>query len=287
MAASSEVPDIFGTLTNAVGLNKLWQTDEQADSEKRKSDQADRSSQEEHQQTNGKGKEPNLDHDEEIHGVPRPPTSSPSTAPKKGYEWPMPSTLNSNQDKVKYGSEPTRDTNAEPPQDTEKQPANEEDESQSKPSFIGSLIPFLTQQKASPAQSPAADTAQATSSDKEFPFTRPRPHSASSQQKFDRPPKQRQYTMPVQGRPETPDSKAKSAARSRWATAARGLRFPLRRTKQDNKEQRTRGTEVITTLAAGAPAANILASHMAFDEHSRHRVPLIVDLLKVHPAILC
>lgn len=82
---------------------------------------------------------------------------------------------------------------------------------------------------------------------------------------------------------DTPEvSKERHAiAKSRWVAAAQGLRFPLRRKKDDKRISQTRGTEVITTLVAGAPAANIIASHMTLDEHSHHRIPIIVDLLKV------
>ena len=41
-----------------------------------------------------------------------------------------------------------------------------------------------------------------------------------------------------------------------------------------------------SSLVAGAPAANLIASHMVPDEHSHHRIPVIVDLLKAHPPVL-
>ena len=90
--------------------------------------------------------------------------------------------------------------------------------------------------------------------------------------------------MPARAQPrnEAPESsKSKTQAKSRWQTAAHGLRFPIRRRKTDRQIEARRGSEVITTLAAGAPAANLLASHMLFDEHFHHRTPIIVDLLKV------
>ena len=93
--------------------------------------------------------------------------------------------------------------------------------------------------------------------------------------------------MPAQSRPETLEtSKNKSAARSRWVAATQGLRLPLRRRKTEKPVSKTGGAELITTLAAGAPAANILASHMVSDERSHRRIPVIIDLLKVFAPVI-
>ena len=94
--------------------------------------------------------------------------------------------------------------------------------------------------------------------------------------------------MPVNGRiTHHSDSSKKTAARSRWQNAAQNLRFPLRRRKTDRQTEQTGGgSQVIATLAAGAPAATLIASHMLADERSHHRVPVIVDLLTVIPFLI-
>ena len=125
-----------------------------------------------------------------------------------------------------------------------------------------------------------------TSSESEYPFRSSRLQSSSSQQQLARPKQRRQLTMPIQRDHDAQESRRGSVARSRWKAAARGLRFPLRRAKAEPAQQ-SRGGGVVTTLIAGAPAANLLASHMAFDEHSRHHVPVVVDLLKVSLAQFC
>jgi hypothetical protein len=303
MSGSSEIPDFVGSVTNALGLNRLWQTDQQADSEKRKSDQEGRESADEEarrtaQATNdsggwGKGKAGTTDHDAEVHGVPKSTTPNPSAHKGKGYEWPMPASLKDNQPKKKYGTSPTEDdhhpqtrTSTDDAQNIQHnlEHISEEQQKPDKLSFKGSLKPFLNQQNGVLTESPQPIAPQSAPLHKTNPFERPRPASSSSRQKIDRPPKRRQFTMPARAKPrnEAPESsKSKTQAKSRWQAAAHGLRFPIRRRKTDRQIEARRGSEVITTLAAGAPAANLLASHMLLDEHSHHRTPIIVDLLKV------
>jgi len=308
MSGTTEIPDIVGSITNAIGLDRLWQTDQQADAEKRKSQQEQEKSAESAddearrtKQTDDSGKDvapvslkkerekeaqqhPEADHDMDVYGVPRPQTPpDPSAHKGKGYEWPMPASLKNNQPKRKYDSEPTGDDNR-PPAETDEDQSVPDGQS-GKTSFMGALRPFLNQQR---SQSPGPSGPQTAPVQHANPFDRPRPQSSSSHQKVDRQNFQRQYTMPAPATTpglESPEvSKHRHAvAKSRWVAATQGLRFPLRRKKDDKRTSKTRGTEVITTLIAGAPAAGIIASHMMMDEHSHHRIPLIVDLLKVHP----
>ena len=90
MSASAEIPDIITGITDAIGLNRLWQTEQQLDSERRRSEQA-KESPDEVRRTNRKDKDDSgdvspvsitkqrgntqehtyVDHDVEIHGVPR------------------------------------------------------------------------------------------------------------------------------------------------------------------------------------------------------------------------
>ena len=293
MSASTEIPDIIAGITDAIGINRLWQTEQQLDSEKRRSEQAKEEAHEEGGPTNRdnnnsgdvapvsiekqrerKQGQVDADHDVEIHGVPRlrtPP--DPSAHKGKGYEWSMPSSLNDTHAKKKHDSEPWRD---EP----------ETDEGTSKSSFVGSLLPFLNQERRSSSTSPLQAGPQSASLG-ELNFSEDlRRHSSPSHQRIDhhkpKPKPQQQYTMPVQRRSDTPEtSRDHPTARSRWISATQALRFHTRRKKQDKPVAKTRGTELITTLAAGAPAANIFASHMVLDERSHHRIPVIVDLLKV------
>lgn len=316
MSSATEIPDFVSGVTQALGINRLWQTSEQADAEKRKSEQHDagesaedeakrtKQTQEdeakgevapvsiaqerEKEQASEEGeRKPDgaADHDMDVHRITR-RAPEPSAGKGKGYEWPMPTSLKDNQAKKKYDTAPTQDDSS--PAATEQ--AQERSQSEpipdgtgkpSKSSFIGSLRPFLNQQRTTPGSSAFPTSAQSAPLSKENPFERPRPQSSSSARKLDRPKQQRQFTMPVNRQPAPPEAKSKSAARSRWQVATYNLRFPLRRRKTDRREAATRGAEVITTLAAGAPAANLLASHMLSDEHSHHRIPLIVDLLKV------
>jgi hypothetical protein len=299
MSGSSEIPDIVGSVTNALGLNRLWQTDEQADSEKRKSDQESRDSpQDETRKTEdswgwriGKEETGTGDHDGEIHGVPKARTSDSSAKKGKGYEWPMPASLKNNQPKKKYDNAPTEDDHHPQTQDSTDEgpeyhslePISEEQQRPGRLSFKGSLKPFLNQQNGVFSESPLP-TAQSAPLHRSNPFERPRPHSSSSNQKIDRPLQKRQFTMPARSHKQNEaaeSSKSKAQAKSRWQTAAHGIRFPLRRRKTERMSESRRSTEVLTTLAAGAPAFNLFASHMLSDEHSHHRIPVIVDLLKV------
>src|SRR5271154_6464375 len=178
MSGTTEVPDIIGSITNAVGLDRLWRTDEQADSEKRKSQQEDKTTDSKDEETprtketatdeSGKNVAPvsikqerekekqwektertDVDHDMDVNGVPRPITPpKPSAHKGKGYEWPMPSSLKNNQPKRKYDSEPTGDDRHPPPPESDgEQPPPEEQSS--KASFMGALKPFLNQQRSS------------------------------------------------------------------------------------------------------------------------------------------
>jgi hypothetical protein len=301
MSASTEIPDVIGGITNAIGLNRLWQTDEQADAEKRKAEQTEESVEDERDRTRQdekpdeslnvapvsieQKKNKEIDQDAAIHGVVRQP-NPPTGEEGKGYEWPGPAAPKDNLAKTQSALEPTQNEKTESPRDEDQQPTKD-DEQPSKVSFMGTLIPFLTQQKTSSPTPPTSTTGESRPHDKENASNRPRRHSSSNLE-FQRPKVQRQYTMPAPATESLESSRAKSVARSRWQAAAQSLRIPLRRRRHENNIAKTRGAELISTLAAGAPAANILASHMVLDERSRHRIPIVVDLLKV-PArlIIC
>jgi|SRR5579859_8157165 len=299
MSASTEIPDVIGGITNAIGLNRLWQTDEQADSERRKSEQeskeeeAHRTKQKGDGHTNGdlapvsiaqertkeKGGRGQTDHDIEIHGVPRRRTPPPENK-GKGYEWSMPRTIGKD-DSEGHQTQP-ESTEMLPEEKDEITMESMLDGKTSKPS-LSSLIPFLSQQRKQSSSALPTGPKTVPEREKENPFERPRPQSTASPENitFDRPPTKRQFTVPAP-RPETADSTAThKAARSRWVTAAQGLRFPLRRKKTDRPRERSTGTEIIRTLTAGAPAASLFASHMIPDERSHHRIPVIVEFLKV------
>jgi hypothetical protein len=104
MSASTEIPDIIAGITDAIGINRLWQTEQQLDSEKRRSEQANSEADEEGGPTNRdndnagdvapvsivkqrerKQRQADADHDVEIHGVPRLRTP-PDPSAHKGYE---------------------------------------------------------------------------------------------------------------------------------------------------------------------------------------------------------
>ena len=316
MSSATEIPDFVSGVTQALGLNRLWQTEEQADAEKRKNEQHDagETAEDEARRTKQTDDEDNTDvapvsiaqerdkedaagrvkwkadgtadDDMDVHGITR-RAPEPSAGKGKGYEWPMPTSMKDNQAKKKYDTAPTQDDTAptateQPQEKSQSEPIPDGTSKPTKSSFKGSLLPFLNQQRSSPSPSALPTSAQSAPLNKENPFERPRPQSSSSSQKLDRPTQKRQFTMPANGRPVASEAKNKTAARSRWQVATSNLRFPLRRRRTDRKEAATRGTEVITILSAGAPAANLLASHMVSDERSHHRIPLIVDLLKVN-----
>jgi hypothetical protein len=291
MSASAEIPDIITGITDAIGLNRLWQTEQQLDSERRRSEQA-KESPDEARRTNRKDKDDSgdvsrisitkqkgehayVDHDVEIHGVPRRRTPDPSMHKGEGYEWPGSFSLKDYQAKREDDSEPTGVDNT--------QPSKEEPEPDERSlSLIGSLPP-LNQEGQTSFTFPFRTRSQSVPLDEENPFQRPRPRFSSSQL-LERPvsKRQRQLVINTQIGPDTLEvSKRKSAARSRWVSATQALRFPTRRKKPDKPVTKTCGTELIAIMAAGAPAANILASHMVLDERSHHRIPVIVDLLKV------
>ena len=317
MASATEIPDFVGAVTQALGLNRLWQTEEQADADKRKNerhgvgesaeDEARRTKQTEDEDTGdvapvsiakerqkeeetvrqGQGRVEGIaDHDMDLDVVSSQAPPEPSAGKGKGYEWPMPASMKDNQAKKKYDTAPTQNdfdhtTLDQPQEKSQSQPIPDVDMKPTKAAFKGALLPFLSQQRASTSTSALPTSAQSAPLNKENPFEQPRPQSSSSAQKVDRPKQQRQFTMPANGRLASGEAKDKSAARSRWQIATHNLRFPLRRRKTDRKEAAIRGAEVVTTLAAGAPAAILLASHMVSDERSHHRIPIIVDLLKV------
>jgi hypothetical protein len=311
MSASAEIPDIVSGITNTLGLNKLWQTDAQEDSEKWREQKQGQKDDEEKAQGGkqsdrdyqGSGpvsianekQDGNADHDAEVHGVPRPRTPTEPSEQKKGYEWPMPGTLKTNQTKRKYDTAPTQDdTNAypaeasgivqqegeEPPASTG-QPMTDGGLKPSKAPFLGSLRPFFSAQKVPRTDSSSSFTPATAPLHRDDPFLQQRPGSSSGVPQIERPwPQRRQHTMPVNG--QSSDLPKKAAARSRWQYAAQNLRFPMRRRKTERQTEQTGGgPQVIATLAAGAPAATLVASHMLSDERSHHRVPVIVDLLNV------
>jgi hypothetical protein len=304
MSGSTEVPDIIGGISNAIGLNKSWPTDEQVDFEKRKSEQeAEKTkpanSEEEHQpiQTPEKAEDSGfaapisikmewekdqkgdtgVDHDIDVHGVPRRLTP-PISHEVKRYEWPMPASLKDNRVKMKTGSGPSQGDR--PESWTDETPQLSKGEGEITSSFTESPIATQSQQESSSSTTPQRLSVPLSGEN----FTkRPRPLSCPPQRNIDPPVPRREFTMPVRptrsGSSETPNSETKSA-KSRWVSATNALRFPLRRRKTEIKAS-TGPTGLIATLAAGAPAATILASHMIADERSHHRVPVIVDLLKV------
>src|SRR5271156_6023071 len=264
MSASTEIPDYFGKLANAVGIDQLWQSSEQADSERRKEEQEGEDKHEQHDEEADEKvshpKQKQADHDIEIHGVPKPqsPTEDAHHG-KRGYEWPMPGSLKDNEARVKRDSQPTQSEKPGPNKDDsafdeaqEKQhQLPEKQDDQEEPSKWQSLLPsFLGQRRASEFVSPPPRLTESP----ELLTERPRPQTSASHQSIPKPRgPRRQYTMPASPSGGDRDYEAKTKARSRWQAAAHGLRFPLRR-KRTNTRESTRGAGVITTLIAGAPA---------------------------------
>ena len=307
MSGTTEIPDILGHITNAVGLDRLWQTNQQADAEKRMSQRQEEERVAE--STDEKARkiihtaveesrknvapvsfttEPekerahvDVDHSTEGRGASEPQTPpDPSGQKANGYGRRLTSSLEKNQPALMHDGETTQDDKRPPSQTDDEQTAP--DVKPSKISFVGALKPFMLQQTSS---LPASDGTQSAPLHRANPFDTARPQSSSSHRKVYRQNLERQYTMPAPatspGADNLEPTKRHSAAKSRWVAATHGLRFPLRRKKDDKKVSKTKGTEVVTTLVAGAPAAEILASHMVLDEHSHHRIPIIVDLLRV------
>jgi len=304
MSGSTEIPDVLGGITNALGVKHLWDTEEQLDSEKHKPEEAEQRKKEESLQTKktdhederrgvvpvslkkekegereselAEGKK--ADHDVEIHGVLR-LRNSPKQI-RNGYEWPTPASLTNDQTKRKYGSEPPGD----------EEPPCQGVGTSSKPPWMGSILPPLKEQKNSFVESPPPTSPQTAPCEIDNPFDRPRPQSLSSQRNFERlKPPRRQFTAPDgQRRGSESQESSRTRAKSRWVAAAHGLRFPLRRrTTELRRITETRGRELINSLVAGAPAASLLALHMIPDERSHHRIPVIVDLLKVSILTSC
>lgn len=284
MSGSAEVPDILGGISQALGVNRLWETEEQADSEKRKADQAEESRDDESRRIRpGKArdeadgvesvstqKENEGQEGPDIHGVPK------RRAPKKQrghrYEWPIPASLTDIQAKRRYDSEPIRLG----------KPSQEEEAEPSKSVWTGSLIPFLRDQRSTLVDSPLPTGPAAVSHERDNPFDHPRPLSSSTQRRFDRSKSPRpQFTLPSERRRDSQES-GHARARSRWTAATHSLRFPLRRRKTElHQITDTHGRELITQLVAGAPAATLVGMHMVPDERSHCRIPVIIDLLKV------
>ena len=293
MSGSTEIPEYISKLANAVETDKLWPTAEQAELERRKEEQE---AQEAHQDYSEESadkaryqeqRQPN--HDTDIHGVPKPrsPTEDVHHG-TRGYERPMPTSLKNNAAKINRDSEPTQshkpgpiqDDSAVPePKEAQKlQQQDEKQENQEEPSDWKALFSsFLNRRRASDIPAPEPFTASP-----EQMTERPHPQSSVSQQIIPRPTlPRRQHT--VAGSPTAErerEAESGNKAKSRWAAAAHGLIFPLRRRRMSSIRESTRDTGIVTTLIAGAPAANLLASHMLIDDH-HHRIPVIVDLLTV------
>jgi hypothetical protein len=312
MSASAEVPDFASGITNTLGINKLWRTDQQEESalwrerqNDEKGDYEDREKQRREQTGEGKGEVAPVsiadekrketgegtDHDGEVHGVPRSRTTPQSPGGQKSYDWPTLASLALNQEgqTEHIPSTESRDeaSGVVEKEQVDGQPSEKEESTSDrelKPSrapFLGALRPFFSAQKLPRGDSSSSNVPQSVPPlEREDPFQRQRP-GTSGVASVERPtPQRRQYTMPASGRPG--EAHRKGAARSRWQNAAHNLRLPLRRRKTDRQaEQSGGGSQVIATLQAGAPAATLIATHMLSDERSHHRVPVIVDLLKV------
>jgi hypothetical protein len=253
MSASLELPDIVSGITAATGLHKLWQTEEQRDAERRKEQQEQEHEEDEKERHPQHAAAKEADLGDEINFV-RP---SPAKLPHS-----------QSLDNLPKASEPHEMNLVEDKDWEDEEPRPLKD----------SPLPFLDRDQ-------LLHTSQ-----RENTFDQIRPHSSRSQTtttKFDRPVARRQQTMPGRVRsnitsfePEAPEAnKSRNTARSRWQAAAHGLRF--RRKKRRDAIASTKGTALVSTLAAGAPAANIFASHMVPDERGHRRIPIIVELLKV------
>jgi hypothetical protein len=306
MSSSVEVPDIVGTITNAIGLNRLWESDEQLDAEKRKSEQKAEPAKTEptpierrpdddeprskpdvapvsidKERENGQaGARADVDPDGGIDGIKEKLRDRPKK--RTGFEWPMPASVKTNQAKKKVDSEPTKDDGPTPP--TDEDPETTTDGAPSKASFMAS-IPFLTQQHDQEPPETAEETTEDVPADSPATATRPRPHTSSSHQHSRPRPGTRQYTMPTRlaHGSDDADTGKRSAARSRWVAATQGLRFPLRRKKTEKQVAATKGNEVMMSLMAAAPAATMVGTHLVPDERGHHRIPIITELLKVRP----
>jgi hypothetical protein len=312
MASSTETPDLLGSLSNALGLNRLWQSDEQADAENRKSEQEGEPLQTE-PPTNKTLKDPEsrensgeasvsiakerekerardqeeVDNNDGIQGVSAPLRLQ--AQPRKGTDaWPMPVSFGTNQAEKPVDSGPSKDDNSAL---ADENPETSADGGGSKSYLMPSLIPFLGQQQREPAENvDAAGEGQPSQGVQDpgipKPFSRRQSVSSSSEQPLRRPNRRftRQSTTPAHLAPDSDDnegSRSISAARSRWISVTHGLRFPLRRRKTDKQAAATKGTEVVTSLIAGAPAATLIGTSMVPDERGHNRIPFIVGLLKV------
>ena len=307
MSSSAEVPDIVGSITNAIGLNRLWESDQQIDAEHRKSQQeaepahtvptplprhtSDSAKADvapvsiaKEREKEATGGQKDVDQEDGIQVKLRP-------QPKKrtGYEWPMPASVKTNHAKEKIDSAPTRDgePNSYP---TDENHETTVDGAPSKgPSFMASLIPFLTQQHDESPETAEEETEQAHSpAETQSTTSRPRPYSSASHHHPRPKARTRQYTMPTRlahGSDES-DTGKRTAARSRWVAATQGLRFPLRRRKTDKQVAATKGNEVMMSLMAAAPAATMMGTHLLPDERGHHRIPIVVELLKVTAPVL-
>lgn len=308
MSSSAEVPDIVGTITNAIGLNRLWESDQQLDAEKRKSEQKAEPSKSEptplerrpdddeppskpdvapvsiaKEGGNGEARDHgDVDRDGGIDGVKE--KLRPQPKKRTGYEWPMPASVKTNQAQKKIDTEPRKDDEQTSP--TDEDPDTTADGAPSKGSFMASLIPFLSQQHGEEeAHENTEEPTDDVPADSPASAIRPRPSSSSSYQHSRPRPRMRQNTMPAHlahGGDEA-DTGKPSAARSRWVAATQGLRFPLRRKKTEKQVAATKGNEVMMSLMAAAPAASMVGTHLVPDERGHHRIPIITELLKVPP----
>ena len=115
MSASVAIPNFIGGITEVNGLNRLWQTDQQADSERRKSEQVLQNENGEklvevvpgpisRERKNQGQRQADVDHPVEVHGTPDP--SSPNGNANDRI---VVASLRNDRAKGKYDSEATQD----------------------------------------------------------------------------------------------------------------------------------------------------------------------------------
>ena len=86
---------------------------------------------------------------------------------------------------------------------------------------------------------------------------------------------------PVQGpRWRTLESNLTMSA-SRWRALKAGLKMMGQRRKDEHKFDHAKSAELLAELAAGAPAAIIMASMFQRDDHGHKRIPVLLEQLKV------
>ena len=306
MSASAEIPDIIGGITNTLGLNRLWETEQQQEAESwrekhedEKDEKEERREKERKETDEGSGgvapvsiadEKRTTDHDGDIHGTSKSWTKC-QPSEKKRLDWPALASLELQQARQYLPATTKTEAETEPvageasgiveKEEVDQQSAEDGNYKTTKPPFLASLRPFFGSQKLPRADFSASSAYQSFPRQREDLLLRERPGSSSGVPQVERPvPQRRQYTMPANGR--TLDSPRKATARSRWQNATQNIRIPLRRKRTDRPVEQSRGgSEVLATLQAGAPAATLIATHMLPDERSHHRVSVIVDLLKV------